>query len=229
MDFLQTLQQSAFAKWVSESGSLLGYPTILFLHTIGLAMVAGLNAGLNLRLLGFAPGVPLAPLGRLFPAMWLGFAVTAASGLACSWRIGHQLSQVIFYVKLLFGALAVVNMQMLWTRVFRDCRRHSGARCRKRTYPRADLAVLRARGHDVRRLIAYITDHESGTRTPAAESRASVGTAIAIALLILALVRKNDEIKASLRILLVVALLTIPAYLGGVSAEKQSRIVTAFP
>jgi hypothetical protein len=121
MDFLQTLQQSAFSKWVSESGSLLGYPTILFLHTIGLATVAGLATGLNLRLLGFAPGVPLAPLGRLFPAMWLGFAVTAASGLALLVADPvTRLSQVIFYVKLLFVALAVVNMQMLWTRVFRD-------------------------------------------------------------------------------------------------------------
>lgn len=121
MDFLQTLQQSAFSKWVSESGSLLGYPTILFLHTIGLATVAGLNAGLNLRLLGFAPDIPLAPLGRLFPAMWFGFAVTAASGLALLVADPvTRLSQAIFYVKLLFVALAVANMQMLWTRVFRD-------------------------------------------------------------------------------------------------------------
>ena len=128
MDFLQTVQQSAFSKWVSESGSLLGYPTILFLHTIGLAMVAGLNAGLNLRLLGFAPGVPLAPLGRLFPAMWLGFAMTAASGLALLMADPvTKLSQAIFYVKLLFVALAVVNMQMLWTRVFRDAAGTPGA------------------------------------------------------------------------------------------------------
>jgi hypothetical protein len=128
MDFLQTLQQSAFSKWVSESGSLLGYPTILFLHTIGLATVAGLNAGLNLRLLGFAPAVPIAPLGRLFPAMWLGFAVTAASGLALLVADPvTKLSQAIFYVKLLFVALAVVNMQMLWTRVFRDAASNPGA------------------------------------------------------------------------------------------------------
>ena len=128
MDFLQTLQQSGFSKWVSESGSLLGYPTILFLHTIGLATVAGLNAGVNLRLLGFAPAVPLAPLGRLFPAMWLGFAVTAASGLALLVADPvTRLSQAIFYVKLLFVALAVVNMQMLWTRVFRDAAGAQGA------------------------------------------------------------------------------------------------------
>ena len=125
MDFLQSLQQSAFSKWVAESGSLLGYPTILFLHTIGLGTVAGLNGAVNLRLLGFAPAVPVAPLARLFPAMWLGFAVTAVSGLALLVADPvTRLTQTIFYIKLLFVALAVVNMQMLWSRVFRDAAAH---------------------------------------------------------------------------------------------------------
>jgi uncharacterized membrane protein len=52
----------------------------------------------------------------------------------------------------------------------------------------------------------------------------TVGTAIAIALLILSLIRKNDELKrAALEVFFIVALLTIPAYLSGVSAEKQIR------
>lgn len=126
MEFLQSLQQSAFAKWVAESGSLLGYPTILFLHTLGLGTVAGLNAGVNLRLLGFAPAVPIAPLARLFPAMWVGFVISALSGLALLVADPvTKLSQPIFYIKLLFVALAVANMQMLWTRVFRDSAAHA--------------------------------------------------------------------------------------------------------
>jgi hypothetical protein len=121
MDFLQSLSQSAFSRWVSESGSLLGYPTILFLHTIGLGTVAGLNAGIDLRLLGFGGRIPLAPLDRVFPAMWLGFVVSALSGLALLVADPvTRLTQTIFYVKLLFVALAVINMQMLRTRVFRD-------------------------------------------------------------------------------------------------------------
>jgi len=118
MDFLQSLSQSAFSRWVSESGSLLGYPTILFLHTIGLGTVAGLNAGIDLRLLGFGGRIPLAPLDRVFPAMWLGFVVSALSGLALLVADPvTRLTQTIFYVKLLFVALAVINMQMLRTRV----------------------------------------------------------------------------------------------------------------
>jgi uncharacterized membrane protein len=49
----------------------------------------------------------------------------------------------------------------------------------------------------------------------------TVGTAIAIALLVIALVRKSDDLKrVALEVFFVVALMTIPAYLSGVSAGK---------
>jgi uncharacterized membrane protein len=52
----------------------------------------------------------------------------------------------------------------------------------------------------------------------------TVGAAIAIGLLILSLIRKSDELKrAALEVFFIVALLTIPAYLSGVSAEKQIK------
>jgi hypothetical protein len=118
MEFAQALQDSAFARWVGESGSLLGYPTILFLHTLGLATVAGLNAGINLRVLGVAPALPLSWLVNLYPAMWTAFAVTTASGLALLIADATtKLAQPIFYVKLLFVGLAVANLQLLRKRV----------------------------------------------------------------------------------------------------------------
>jgi hypothetical protein len=121
MEFLQSLQQSALARFIGESGSVWGYPTILFLHTLGLGTVAGLSAAVNLRLLGFAARIPLAPLDRLFPLMWVGFVVSALSGLAL--LIADpvaRLTQTVFYVKLLFVAIAVVNMQLVRSRVFRN-------------------------------------------------------------------------------------------------------------
>ena len=51
-DFLQRLQDSSVGYWVSTAPTLWAYPTILTLHTIGLAMVVGPNAVLDLRLLG---------------------------------------------------------------------------------------------------------------------------------------------------------------------------------
>ena len=73
MEFILQLQHSSVMDWVRESGSLLGYPTILFLHTLGLATVAGLNGAIDLRLLGVGAKVPLSSLTRFFPFIWLAF------------------------------------------------------------------------------------------------------------------------------------------------------------
>lgn len=121
MEFAEALQQTAFARWIGESGSLWGYPTILFLHTLGLATLAGISAGIDLRLLGLAPTLPLAPLVRLYPLMWTAFGVAAASGVALLIADATtKLAQPVFWVKMLFVALAVVTLQMIRTRVFGD-------------------------------------------------------------------------------------------------------------
>ena len=125
--FLESLQQSAFARFVGESGSLLGYPTVLFLHTLGLGTVAGVSAGIALRALGFARSIPVEVLDRLFPIMWFGFLVSAVSGLALLVTDPvTKLHQTVFYVKLIFIALAVVNMQMMRNQIFRGPSATSG-------------------------------------------------------------------------------------------------------
>jgi hypothetical protein len=119
--FAQTLQQSAIAQWISGSGALYGYPLFLFLHTLGLATIAGLNAGINLRILGMAPAVKLAPMVRFFPVMWFAFVITVISGVALLLSDPvTRLGQVIFYVKLLLVLLAVINMDLIRRRVFTD-------------------------------------------------------------------------------------------------------------
>jgi hypothetical protein len=121
MDFLLRLEQSGFASWVREGGSIWSYPAILFAHTLGLATLAGVNAGLDLRILGFARQMPLAPLKRLFPLLWLAFGVTAISGIALLIAdASTKLASPIFYIKMVFVALALVNMQLLKTQAFRD-------------------------------------------------------------------------------------------------------------
>ena len=121
MEFAQQLQQTALARWIGESGALYGYPLLLFLHTLGLASIAGLNAGISLRILGVAPGLTLAPMVRCYPMMWLAFAITVVSGLGLLIQDAvTKLGQPVFYVKLLLVALGVVNMQIMKTRVFGD-------------------------------------------------------------------------------------------------------------
>jgi hypothetical protein len=81
MDLLTSLENSAFSDWVRSSPSIWAYPTILTLHTLGLAMLVGANWALDLRLLGVARAVPLEALRGSFRVMWIGFWVNAVSGV----------------------------------------------------------------------------------------------------------------------------------------------------
>src|ERR1700739_4253162 len=79
-DFLLRIEQSGFSTWVRESSSVFAFPSILLLHTIGMGVVVGINAGIDLRILGIAPALPLAPMERFLPLLWAGFWVNAATG-----------------------------------------------------------------------------------------------------------------------------------------------------
>jgi hypothetical protein len=82
MELLTSLEASGFGTWLRESGSIWAYPAVLTLHTMGLGVLVGASTVLDLRVLGCAPRIPLAPLERLFPIMWAGFWVNAVSGVA---------------------------------------------------------------------------------------------------------------------------------------------------
>jgi hypothetical protein len=122
---LAEIEQSGVATWIREGGVLYGYPLILFLHTLGLSTLVGLSSAIDVRLLGFASGIPLASLDRLFSLMWPALALTAVTGilLFVSDATRHA-SNPAFFVKLVFVALAVTALALTWTRVFRGP--HSG-------------------------------------------------------------------------------------------------------
>jgi hypothetical protein len=52
------------------------------MHTLGMGVLVGASTVLDLRLLGCAPKIPLAPLDTLFPIMWAGFWLNALTGVA---------------------------------------------------------------------------------------------------------------------------------------------------
>ena len=64
-------------------------------------------------------GGSLAPLRSLFPLMWFAFAITALSGTALLVAdMSARLGSTVFYVKLLFVALALTMMQLIKRSVF---------------------------------------------------------------------------------------------------------------
>jgi hypothetical protein len=121
MNVLQAIQDSSFCQWVRESESLFAFAGILLMHTIGMGFVVGVNATIDLRILGFAPAVRLSALEKFFPVLWLGFWVNAITGtILLGADATSKLTNPDFYVKMVFIALAVVNLKMTRTRVFRD-------------------------------------------------------------------------------------------------------------
>jgi hypothetical protein len=118
MDLFVWLEQTALGTWVRESPTIWAYPTVLFLHTLGLAILVGLNAAIDVRILGLASELPVAPLKRLFPLMWAGFGINAFSGLLLMIAdASTKMTNPVFYVKLVFVGLAVANAQLLKTRI----------------------------------------------------------------------------------------------------------------
>jgi hypothetical protein len=121
MEFLSSIENSAFSEWVRTSPSLWAYPGILFLHTVGLAIVVGISVVVDLRLLGFVRQIPVAPLEPFFPVMWVGFWINAVSGTVLLAQDARaKLTSPVFGIKMTLIGLAVVDMVLIRRVVFRD-------------------------------------------------------------------------------------------------------------
>ena len=80
--FFQWLENLGFSTWVRESDSLLAFPTFLFMHTLGMSLVAGGAAIIDFALLGMWPKTPIRPLVKLYPVMMWSFVVNAITGVS---------------------------------------------------------------------------------------------------------------------------------------------------
>jgi len=110
-EFFDFLEQMEFSRWVREAQTIWAFPTILFVHTLGMAIVAGGSAMIDLIVLGFWPAVPMKPFVRLFPVLWVGFGVNAVTGtMMLVADATAKLTTPDFYIKmaLVFAGLFVL-------------------------------------------------------------------------------------------------------------------------
>ena len=120
---LTAVEQTAFFTWVRESSSIWAYPSILFAHTVGLAIVVGLSVIVDVRLLGFARQLPLEPCKRYFPFIWAGFWLNALSGsILFTADATVKLTNPLFGVKMLLVALGTITIVRIRRVVFGDLR-----------------------------------------------------------------------------------------------------------
>ena len=108
MAFFERLQNSAFTEWFLGSPSIWAYPTVLTLHTVGMAILVGASFVVNLRVLQVSGLIPLHRLQPLYRFVWIGFAINLASGLVLfSTEAADRVVDPVFYVKLTSIAVAL--------------------------------------------------------------------------------------------------------------------------
>ena len=121
MEFFKWLEQTGFSIWIRESGSIWAYPLVLTMHTCGMGVLVGFNWAVDLRLLGFAPKIPIMSLDRFFPVMYVGFWVNAITGIVLLVAdASTKMTSWVFGVKMLFIVLAMIVLQRIRYRVFHD-------------------------------------------------------------------------------------------------------------
>jgi hypothetical protein len=108
MAFFRSLQDSGFTEWFLGSDSIWTYPTVLTLHTVGMAILVGASYVINLRILQVAGAIPLQRLRPLYRFVWIGFGINLLSGLVLFvTEAADRIVDPVFYVKICSIAVAL--------------------------------------------------------------------------------------------------------------------------
>ena len=118
---LEALSDLLYVEWLAFLVDEYSWfwPVCEMVHFIGLALLVGVTGLFDLRLLGFAKGVPAAALHDLIPWALLGFGLCLATGVV--FVGGNAFEQPIvlfrnfaFQMKMLFVALAGLNALLFY-------------------------------------------------------------------------------------------------------------------
>ena len=122
-EFLTSLEQSGLGQWVRDAPTIWAFPTILFLHTFGMAIVAGGSAMIDLIVLGFWPSSSIKPFARVFPVMWVAFGVNAVTGtMMLVADATAKLTSLDFYIKMALVFLGFFLLLRIRRLIFDDPR-----------------------------------------------------------------------------------------------------------
>ena len=118
---LSWLESTSVARWLAESPSVWAFPTVLTLHTTGLAVLVGVCWVLDLRLLGINRRVPLGAFRWVFPVIAASLTVNIVTGVllfvknATTWG-----TALPFLVKMFLVAASVATLVPIRAHVLRD-------------------------------------------------------------------------------------------------------------
>lgn len=112
MGLLLSIENSGVGVWIRES--MWGYPIVLSCHAIGMAIVVGAFTMVDIRVLGFARGIPIRAFDRLLTIGWLGFLINFISGcLLFTGDARRFFFQGVFEIKMVLIVLGGIVMWRL--------------------------------------------------------------------------------------------------------------------
>ena len=77
---LTWLENTGYAQWILTG--LTGWPLVLTIHAVGLAIAVGMIIAMNLRILGLYKAIPLSTVHKLLAFAWVGIALNIFSGFS---------------------------------------------------------------------------------------------------------------------------------------------------
>jgi uncharacterized protein DUF6644 len=121
MGVLVWLESLPLAVWVRESPSVWAQPTVLTLHTMGMAVLVGASWVLDLRLLGISRNVPLSAFRWVFRAVTVGLIVNLVTGvLLFAARATTLATAIPFLIKMCLVIGGAATLLPLRSHVFRS-------------------------------------------------------------------------------------------------------------
>jgi hypothetical protein len=128
MGVLVWLESLPLSVWVHESPSVWAQPTVLTLHTMGMAVLVGASWVLDLRLLGISRNVPLSAFRWVFRAVTIGLIVNVGTGVLLFAQRATTLGTAIpFLIKMCLVIASVATLVPLRSLVFRSDAEVSGS------------------------------------------------------------------------------------------------------
>ena len=106
---LSWLESTAYSEWIVAG--LVGWPLMLSMHAVGLAIVVGILFALNMRMLGYFKPIPYVALSELMTYSWIGIALNVFSGFSLFMaQATVYVTNIPFLAKITFIVLGIANV-----------------------------------------------------------------------------------------------------------------------
>jgi len=109
MALLSWMESTAYSEWIVAG--LVGWPLMLSMHAVGLAIVVGIVLVLNFRMLGFFRPIPYVAISDLMTYAWIGIALNIFSGFSLFMaQATFYITNFPFLTKISFVILGIANV-----------------------------------------------------------------------------------------------------------------------